>query len=134
MEKISIIIEQELKPEEINDLIVTALEGGINYWCRKAEIKKANPNNPDSKFWGIAPEHGGKINYASDVIGYGGALILYDAESSDKWELDLVNVLKGIKIHCSNKGITPADLMEDHDADDADAIVQYALFNEIMFC
>jgi len=129
MEKISITIEQEIKPEEINDLIVTALEGGINYWCRKA-IKKVDP---DGNWFGVAPENQDKIVYASDLIGYGGVLTICDAESSDKWELTLENMLKGIQMHCTNKKVSVAELMDDYDADDADAVVQYALFNEIVF-
>lgn len=130
MSKISITIEQELKPEDINDLIVTALEGGINYWCGQAVKKR----NADKSWFGVAPENQDKINYASDLIGYGGVLILHDAESSDKWELDLEKMLKGIKMHCTEKGVTPLELMDNYDADDADCIVQYAIFNEIMFC
>lgn len=128
------VIKQELKPEDVNNIIATALEGGINYWCRKAKMKLAYPDNPDNKYFGVAPEFEDKIRYASDLIGYGGVIILYDAESSEKWELDLEKVLKGIKIHCSIKGVTPLELVEDHDADDADSIVQYALFNELVFC
>jgi hypothetical protein len=42
MNKIKIIttLTHEFKPEDINDLIVGALEGGINYWCKKANVNK----------------------------------------------------------------------------------------------
>ncbi len=115
--------------EDIADLIVTALEGGINYWCRKAVIKK----DPDGNFMNVLPEDQDKVVYASDVIGYGGTLILFDAESSDKWELTPENVQKGIQMHCEKRNIAPSGLMDNYDADDADCIVQYALFNEIVF-
>ena len=39
MEKIEITISQELTPQDINDIVSTALEGGINYWCGGAIIK-----------------------------------------------------------------------------------------------
>jgi hypothetical protein len=129
MNEISITIKQEVSPENINDLIVTALEGGINYWCRRAIMKR----NEDQSYVGVAPENQDKIKYASDLIGFGGVLVLCDAESSDRWELTLENVLKGIQMHCTNKKISVAELMEDYDADDADAVVQYALFNELVF-
>lgn len=136
MNKISVDIKSklELTPDDINNLVVAALEGGINYWCRKAEMKLAHPNNPDNKYWGVAPEFEDKIKYASDLIGYNGVLILYDAESPDKWELTLENFMKGVKFVCERDGYTSGDdLMDNHDADTADAIVQYALFNEIVF-
>jgi hypothetical protein len=41
--------------------------------------------------------------------------------------------MKGIKMHCEDAKISPADLMDDYDASDADNIIQFALFNEITF-
>jgi hypothetical protein len=133
MNKIKIIttLTHEFKPEDINDLIVGALEGGINYWCKKAVIKL---NAVTGDFFGVAKEDQDKVIYASDVIGYGGTLILFDAESTDKWELSLENVLKAIEKHCTDRHIAPSDLMDDYDADDCDIIIQYALFNEQVFC
>jgi hypothetical protein len=131
MKAIEVTITQTHKftSEDINDLIVGALEGGINYWCYKAVIKKDTEDN----FFNVLPEDQDKVVYASDAIGYNGVLILYDAESDDHWELTLENVLKGIKIHCANMGISPSALMDNYDAGDSDAIVQYALFNELVF-
>ena len=136
--KIEANVTHVFTPEDINDIIVGALEGGINYWCRKA-VKKLNiETRPHesllTSYFGVAKEDQDKIKYASDLIGYNGVLILYDIESSDKWELTLENVLKGIKLHCTNRKISPSDLMDDYDADDCDSIVQLALFNEQVFC
>lgn len=130
MNEIKITTTYIITPENINDLLVAALEGGINYWCRKAVIKKDTEGN----LFNVLPEDQDKVNYASDAIGYNGVLILYDLESSDKWELTLENVLKGIQMHCEKCNITPSVLMDDYDADDADMIVQYAIFNEQIFC
>lgn len=116
--------------EEINDLVVTALEGGINYWCGKA-IKV---RNEDNTFAGVKPEDQSKIKYASDLIGYGGKLKLVDVEDEDEaWELTLSKMLTGIQKYCEENNVAPSDLMDNYDADTADAIVQYALFDEITF-
>ena len=73
-----------VRNEDIDDIMVSALEGGINYWCRKAEVK------------------GGYLGeYASDQISRGGELILHDTE--------------------------------DIDAEDADCIIQYALFGDVIY-
>jgi len=127
--KIETTVTHEFTPSDINDLIVGALEGGINYWCRKAVIKKDTEGN----FFNVLPEDQDKVKYASDVIGYNGVLVLFDIESPDKWELTLENVLKGIKMQCEKRHVAPSDLMDDYDADDSDAIVQFALFNELVF-
>jgi hypothetical protein len=131
MKTFEVKIEQnhEFSQEDINDLMVAALEGGINYWCGRAKMKL----NPDKTYFGVSEEDQEKVNYASDIISLGGTLILHDAESEDKWELDAEKMLKGIKMHCENDNLTPSFLMEDYDAGDADNIVQYAIFNELTF-
>ena len=131
MEKIilKVTMEHEFTIQDICDLMVTALEGGINYWCRKAEKKL----NSDGTYFGVAEEDQNKVDYASDLIAYNGTLILYDAESDDKWELTLDKFLEGIKRQCINRSIALSDLLDNHDACDADCIVQYAIFNELVF-
>lgn len=128
--KVKVAMSHEFSTQDINDLVCTALEGGINYWCRKAKMLK---DNKHFKIVGVSDEDQDKIQYASDVIGYGGTLVLYDAESDDKWELTRDKMLKGIKKHCKEMAINPANLMDNYDAGDADCIVQYALFDEITF-
>ena len=123
MTTIVINIRKEIvvEPQHIDDLMVTALEGGINYWCRKAKIVSI-PEGVDANV------------LASDLISKGGVLEMYDAESSDKWELTLEKFLKGLKMYCEeNKYIDMEDLIDNHDADTADSIIQYALFDEIVF-
>ena len=100
--------------------MVTALEGGINYWCRRAKVV--------GEYLGEA---------ASDQISRGGSLILYDAESSDKWELTLEKFLNGVKLYfeqgCHVQVEDNAIEIGDIDAGDADCIVQFALFGEAVF-
>ena len=120
--KINLGLTIELSNEDINDLMACALEGGINYWCGQVRVKD------------IPKEFEGKYEYASEVIALGGVLELHDAESDDKWELTLEKFFHGVKLTCEDVGfISGQDLMENHDADTADAIIQLALFNEIVF-
>ena len=109
--------------EDIDDIMCAALEGGINYWCRKAEV---------------VGDYLGE--YASEQISRGGTLILYDAESSDKWELNLENLLCGIEKAIEENWYPEYEWFEDGrletsqiDAEVADVIVQLALFDEIVF-
>ena len=113
-------IKVNLTQQDIDDIMVTALEGGINYWCRKAEV---------------VGEYLGKC--ASDQISRGGSLILHDAESSDKWELTLEKFLEGVKRYFEDGYHVQVDDgcidAGDIDAGDADCIVQFALFGEVQF-
>jgi len=119
--KITIETTINLTDEDINDLMVTALEGGINYWCDKAEIK-------------LLPEGVDENTYASDIISLGGVLELHDDEAEEKYDLNLSKFLNGVKMVCENNGFgCGADLMNAHDAVIADEIIQYALFGELQY-
>jgi len=122
MVKIKFDFEVEINPEDINDLMVTALEGGINYWCNEATIKDIPKGMEEN------------IIYASDAIGYGGTLILFDYESDEKHELNQEKFLRGVKMAMEHFDYGSfEDLFDNHDAETADCIVQFALFGEIVF-
>ena len=61
--KVKAELEINVTQEDVDDIVTTALEGGINYWCRKAEV---------------VGDYLGE--YASEQIGRGGMLKLYDSE------------------------------------------------------
>lgn len=113
----------QLTRQDVDDIMVGALEGGINYWCREAEV---------------VGDYLGE--YASDQISRGGKLILHDAESNDKWELDLEKFLNGMKLWVQNGDDNYGAVQKDGtvdtcqiDAEMADLIVQYALFGGVVF-
>lgn len=113
-------IDVNLSQQDIDDIMAVALDGGICYWCRKAEV---------------VGEYLGE--YASDQISRGGALILHDAESAQTWELTLEKFLKGVKLYfeqgchvnVEDNAIDTCDI----DANDADCIIQFAVFGEVVF-
>lgn len=115
--------------EDIDDIMIAALEGGITYWCCKAEVV------------GNTLE-----TYVSEQIGRGGALRLYDNDGSNSYFLNVDRLLAGIKkyIAAENK---PHDILcraSDNtgcrridsakvDAAVADMIIQYAVMGEIVY-
>ena len=110
--------------EQINDLMVAALEGGINYWCGRATLKEGS----------LTPEQKEKMEYVSDAISLGGVVVLEDAESDETWELTKDKFLSGVKktIEWGNYRDVE-DMFDNHDAEVADVLLQYALFDEIVF-
>lgn len=121
MEDLEIVVEIKVKVtgEDIDDIMCSALEGGINYWCCKAEV---------------VGEYLGE--YGSEQVSRGGMLILHDSESDDKWELNKEKFLKGLQRYISIDSSFISDGSIDAcsiDADVADSIVQYALFDELVF-
>ena len=121
--KIDVIQEIKVTQEDIDDIVCSALEGGITYWCRKAEV---------------VGDYLGE--YASEQISRGGVLLLHDAEDDEVYDLDLPHLLSGIKQAyegnyfadyewCNGKTIDACQV----DAEVADVIVQLALFDEVIY-
>jgi hypothetical protein len=107
-----------------------ALEGGITYWCDKVEV---------------AGEYLGE--YASEQISRDGKLLFhliepFDDADTETYELDLEKFKKGIElwvkepVGCNCLEQIDGKLRFDTcnaDAIVCDAIIQYALFGEVVF-
>ena len=112
----------KLTQEDIDDIMCTALEGGISYWCYRAEV---------------IGEYRGE--YASDQISRGGMLRLYDREDGTKHILTLDGFLNGFKLWVEKEkdewGVLDHGKVDtcNVDACIADAIVQYALFSDVVY-
>lgn len=111
--------------EDIDDIMAGALEGGINYWCKRAEV---------------AGDYLGE--YASEQISRGGQLILHDIEDGETYTLDMKKFLKGLKMYFEKSH--PYDILEEidnklridtcnADAVVCDMIIQYALFDDVIY-
>lgn len=125
MDKRIIQVPFEIDQDWVDGVVCTALEGGINYWCVSADLKE--------KVEGI--------EFLSEAISKGGTIILeldepFDDNNTEFYELTLDSLVEGYSKYiqwASGKGRTfytdPADI----DAGEADIIVQFALFSEIIF-
>lgn len=117
-----------LTQQDIDDIMVSAFEGGINYWCRRVVVQG---------------DYLGK--YASEQISRGGKLEIWLDEpfEDDKtcYVLDRDKFLAGFKLWIESDGdsydaIDHSDGSVDCgqiDAVCADEIIQYALFGEVVF-
>ena len=121
--EVKVEIRVELTQQDIDDIMVAALEGGINYWCDEAAVEGG--------------EYLGK--YASDQISRGGTLLLHDTDEDAYRKLYLEKFLKGFKLWLENGG-DQYGAVQGHevdccniDAGCADEIVQYALFGEVVY-
>ena len=118
-----VIINFKLNMQDIDDIMACALEGGINYWCKEAKV---------------IGEYLGE--YASEQISRGGILELYDTEDDEVYLLDIKKFIQGFEAWVENgydyNGAVSANGKVDTsliDADDADTIIQLALFDEIVY-
>lgn len=127
--------------EDLSDILCSAFEGGISYWCNRAR--------PKGGHWIGSPEN---------HIPNGGAIILYDIDG-EEYELNKFKLLRGITclieeddLDLSQVGFANEDTYYvdadntqcifrtghcldtcDIDADIADLIVQYGIFGKQVF-
>ncbi len=114
-----ITVTHTIRACNIDDLMATALEGGINYWCGKVEVIE----EPEIEY-----------ELSSEVISRGGRLRLYDIEDPrESWSLDIDKFINGLKCVMQTEFTSVEDLMNTYDAETTDILIQYALFNKIVF-
>lgn len=130
MEKLSITMQVNITDEDIDDIMCSALEGGINHWCAKVEV---------------VDDYLGE--FASEQISRGGSLRLYDWVSKRWFELTKAKFLRGIKKYLEthpecvvqkeneNRKHSNGLIINDYtiDAPLADTVVQYALFGGVAY-
>lgn len=131
----TIILQTEVTVtnKDIDDIMCTALEGGINYWATEAEV---------------VGEYRGK--WAHEQISRGGELVIhldepFDDDDTEAYTLDKANFLRGLRMYLEDPE-KPYNIVEfdketgknvidtgEVDAVVADVIIQYALFGEVVF-
>lgn len=125
IDRVQVVLQIIITQKDIDAIMVSALEGGINYWCGKVEADGKDPGK-----------------YVSGQISRGGTLILHDMEEDRKELLTKEKLLQGIRMYAEQP--KHGDIFEiiDHelhidcgmvDAEVADAIVQYAIFSKIFY-
>lgn len=130
-------------PVQIDDyhlaaIIITAIEGGINYWCPEASLIEPYAIEKDTnEVWNEF--------FARNIVLGGSARVIEDCgESDDPVEhiLTADKLLDGFQkwlAFIGDKGHTPpcwtdgGDIDWDIDASDADNIIQFALFGELVY-
>lgn len=109
----NIPIVRTLNQEEIDDIVCTAFEGGITYWCDEAKIVGPETEYPEG------------ATYLHEVLTRGRDIQLYESDSK-QWHVlsidKLVDALSKVEIDFDN-----------YDAGDADNVVQMAVFGEVIY-
>lgn len=122
----------------LRDLLVTAFEGGINYWARllryqypqgrtAADYRVTDQTDTSHPEWWPS--------YARVPL-EGGAIVLVDAETGEEFPqpLDRAAVERGLNLLADQHPHRWADIRAGlYDVEDADAVVQLALFGELVF-
>lgn len=97
--------------EQVDNIVCSALEGGITHWC-----DGANPVVPKGK----------KIEWGHEALTRGGHIWLHNEDTGKSLKLTLPRLLKGIQKYGKHD-------FDDYDSQDADNVVQLALFGEVVY-
>lgn len=135
MEEIRFTVERLLTVGDLEDIFTTALEGGIGYWARldnttpewkkaKEQLKAAN----QECYWGTVAT---KVLLNGDAIKFEDA---EDEEDSDDWILNMDRFKKGCALFEQHRG-SLIKMLEDcsFDVVEADCLIQYCVFGEVVF-
>lgn len=121
--KIPVTIVLQITEEDIEDIVDTALDCGIFYWCERAKYTSDPCGDTDGKHL---------IN--------GGTILFYDNEDGSESELTLDKLLDGINKWVVNGYDRYHAVQSDGtldtceiDAEMADIIIQLALFGDIIY-
>ena len=117
-----------LTGQDVDDIMLSALEGGIYYWCDRVTV--------EGQYLG---------EYASEQISRGGTLNVhvrepFDEHDTEWYELDIEKFTQGFLLWLENGGDRYGAVSGNGkvdcgeiDAECADAIIQYALFGEVVY-
>lgn len=109
--------------EDLKDILITALEGGIGYWACLDNTEGA---------WSEQPENMPTSEYAWQILYNCGTLRFIDEEDDDEeYTMNLADFYKGIGLAIKNKD-WDGD-MDNVDACVADMIMQYAMIGSVVY-
>lgn len=110
---------EKMERNEIADLLTTALYGSYIWKVDNTtkEYNEAQGNTIEDKL--------------ADVLLKGQQVILIDTEEDETFSLNLYQLYRGLELYVKNGGHIA---IEEYDFNDADAVLQYAIFGKIVFC
>lgn len=123
-------VKVSLTEEDISDLVITALNGGVGYW--------ACLDNSRPEFEAMSEEDYTDEWTAKILLNGGEVLFLEEPDRKERFVLTLDKLLHGIALYIE-KGYDrygifgPEVEMGNCDAECADIIVQLALFDDIVY-
>lgn len=148
---IEINIKHELNQSDVTNIIITAFEGGIGYWCDEVEPVELTASGwqamsgetykkwtkKDTEIGFVLPPYANEMFWGEAERGYA----LHD-EYDENWcsmHLTIRSLQNGINAMIKddprgNWDETLSRLVnEQYDAEDADVLVQFAVFGELVY-
>lgn len=122
----SYVVKKTITEEQITDIIVDSLEGGITYWAMLN-----NDTEEFEKYYNSTDLATSEI--VAKILLNGGSVEITDVEEDvePKHPLTIERLLIGIQKNAEER---PWDCdLYNYDATTCDCIIQYAIFDEVVF-
>lgn len=120
MKTFNVTVSIPINAQDVDDILGTALDGGITYWCDEAKVSGEWPKGAE---------------FASEALTRGANLELHSREPEEGTDgyfiLTMDMFIKGFTSYVAKCGWS--GYIDDIDASMADEIVQYALFGKVVF-
>ena len=124
---LTIQVENKIPQQRLEDLLVTAFEGGSNYWCAINVDATTFPEGMginDYKYW-----------YMSVPLEDGGNMVIGEKEDESVGnDLNLKTIKNGLEIMAKKYPYHYGNVVGDNfDAETADVFLQCCLYGDIIF-
>lgn len=118
---VTIQVKHTIDRQRLEDLLVTAFEGGSNYWIARAEpLRSGRRDLYEAAF------DGGVNIYISAERG--------DPRSGEKYRLNLSNMERGLQVMADKHPRHMADILAGNDdATTGDVFLQLCLFGDVVY-
>lgn len=141
MNTIKIKTEKNIPVERVHDLLVSALEGGSNYWYMIQSRKEPDVITFTDPIWNEEREKDPKFLHTNEVpFNPGGALMIDDSNADDPElkmpvALDLERMITGLELWAGSEYTRHWNdfINEDDDAETADVFLQFCIFGKIIY-
>jgi hypothetical protein len=136
--KLEIKVDQSVSYQDLSDLLISALEGGSNYWYR---IERYVEPDEFTFLAGQSLEEAKKYRHSTYPFNPGGALVISDFYGADGMEdamttkkLDLDAIKVGCQLMAEKSVKHWANFIEGNaDAETGDIFLQYCIFGTIVY-
>lgn len=146
-------ITQTISTEQVYNLLISALEGGSNYWYMIKSVQEPKmPYQFTDKLWeGMRAKDPSYINHAEVPFNEGGALLIDDSNADDPElkstvRLDLERIQNGLSAWATDSQKSDDDktrtahpnhwrdfMTGNDDAVTADCFLQYCIFGKVIY-
>ena len=118
-------VELNIEDQDIIDVLITALEGGSNYWYNLPELDMVKCHQYPNKSFAISEKVG------KAVLEYNEVIPVYDIEDEDNHLGDISqnNIKRGLQLFINDNRCWIPDM----DAEQADIFFQFVVMGELIY-